>query len=145
MPEESTTADLVDLTRRSMDASNRGELDPSATFFASDAVFDVSAVGMGRFEGASAIHKYLADWTGSYQKQELREWEGHELAGSVVFVVALFDAQPLGSRSSVQERWSFTVLWSAGMISMVIARTDIDQARAAAERLAEERRWRGDV
>jgi hypothetical protein len=114
-------------------------LDVSATRFAADAVFDLSSVGMGVFEGATAIHNYLADWTSAYEKQELRDWEGRDLGGGVVFAVALFDAQPLGSASSVQERWAFTVLWTAGAISKVIARTDIDDARAAAERVAEER------
>jgi hypothetical protein len=39
----------------------------------------------------------------------------------------------------VQERWGYTVTWSEGMVERVIVRPDIDEARAAAERLAEER------
>lgn len=97
MSEESTIPDLVELTRQSMEASNRREFDVSATMFAPDAIFDVSAVGLGRFEGATAIHGYLADWYSSYEYQELRQWEGQHLGGGVVFVVALFEAQPLGS------------------------------------------------
>ncbi len=133
------TPDLVELTRQSIEAANRREFAVSATRFAPDAVFDVSSVGLGKFEGPTAIHGYLADWTASYEKQELQQWAGQDLGNGVVFVVALFDAQPLGSQSSVQERWSFTVLWTEGMIAKVIARTDIDEARAAAEQLARER------
>jgi ketosteroid isomerase-like protein len=139
MSEESTTPDLVELTRQSIEAANRRDLDASATRFAPDAVFDVSSVGLGRFEGATAIHGYLADWLGSFEKQEVRQWEGHHVGNGVVFVVALFEARPLGSQSTVQERWAFTVIWEERMISRVIASREIDAARAAADRLAEER------
>jgi hypothetical protein len=137
--EESTTFDLVELTRQSMEATNRRELDPSATLFSPDAVFDVSSVGLGSFEGIAAIHAYLADWTASYEKQEMREWDGWHLGGGVVFVVTLFEARPLGSQATVTERWAFTVVWEKGMISRVVARPDVDEARAAADRLAHER------
>ena len=140
MSEEPTTAELVEMTKQSIEASNRRDFDVSATRFAPDAVFDVSSVGLGQFEGLEAIHGYLADWTASYEKQELREWEGRDLGSGVVFVVALFDARPLGSNSSVRERWAFTVVWAGGLISRVVASRDLDDARAAAERVAEERR-----
>jgi ketosteroid isomerase-like protein len=139
MPEESTTPDLVELTRQSMEATNRGELHASATLFAPDAVFDVSSAGLGRFEGVTAIHGYLADWTGAYEKQEMRQWEGLYLGNGVVFVVTVFDARPLGSDARVRERWAFTVVWTNGAISRVVASRDTEAARAAAERLAEER------
>jgi ketosteroid isomerase-like protein len=138
--ESAASPDLVALTRQSMDASNRREFDVAATMFAPDAVFDVSSVGLGRFEGAAAIHGYLADWYSSYEEQELRHWEGHDLGGGVVFVVALFQARPLGSQSSVREQWAFTLIWAGQEITRVVASRDIDGARAAAERLAEERK-----
>ena len=39
----------------------------------------------------------------------------------------------------MQERWGLTIIWAAEMIVPVIGNTDIDEARAAAERLADER------
>jgi ketosteroid isomerase-like protein len=139
MPKEPTTPDLVDLTRQSMEATNRGDLDAPATLFAPDAVFDMSSAGLGRFEGVTAIHGYLADWTSAYEKQEMRQWEGWHLGNGVVFVVTVFDARPRGSQARVRERWAFTVIWAKGMISNVVASRDTKAARAAAERLAEER------
>jgi hypothetical protein len=139
MTEEPTTSDLVELTRQSMEAANRGDLHPSATLFAPDAIFDVTSAGLGRFAGVTAIHGYLADWTGAYEKQEMREWEGRHLGNGVVFVVTVFDARPLGSQAQVRERWAFTVIWEKGMISRVVAIRDAEAARATAERLAEER------
>jgi hypothetical protein len=63
-----------------------------------------------------------------------------DLGNGVVFAVVRMEGSPVGSPGRVQDRWSFTVLWVAGMIERVTARNDIDEARAAAERLAEERR-----
>ncbi len=133
---EPSAPNLLELTRRSIEAANRGNLDPSATSFAPDAVFDVSSVGLGRFEGAEAIHSYLADWTGSYEKQELRRWDGRDLGGDVVFVVTVFEARPRDNPSTVREEWAFTVTWARGMITLVSASRDVEAARAAAEDLA---------
>jgi hypothetical protein len=129
----------VELTRQSMEASNRLEFEASATMFAPDAVFDASAAGLGRFEGAEAIHGYLADWYSSYEQQELRRWQGTDLGGGVVLVDVLFEARLLGSERTVRERWVFTSIWQDAMITSVVASRDIDEARAAAERLARER------
>ena len=123
-----------------MEAANRRDFDAAvSSIFASDAVFDMSAAGLGSFEGAAAIRRYLEDWIGSYEEQEYKQWEGDDLGNGVVFAVALLDARPAGSQARVQERWAFTVVWTAGMIVRVVATQDIDEARAAAERLAEER------
>lgn len=47
MPDESTTPDLVELQRRLTAATNRGDADAVVAFYASDAVYDMSPVGMG--------------------------------------------------------------------------------------------------
>jgi len=65
--------------------------------------------------------------------------EGRDLGNGVLFVVSSQDARLVGSPSMVQELWAFTVTWRAGLIERVVASRDIDEARAAAERLAEER------
>jgi hypothetical protein len=136
MPSQPTTDDLVQLTWRSMDAPNRGRFDRSQTMFADDAVFDVSAAGVGRFEGEPAIRGYLEDWVGSYEEQSFAEWNGEDLGNGVVFVRASFDARPLGSSRTVRERWAFTVAWEAGSIVSVVADGDVERARAAASELA---------
>ena len=41
-------------------------------------------------------------------------------------------------QESAEERWGYTVTWAEGMIARVIVRPDIDEARAAAERLGQE-------
>ena len=61
------------------------------------------------------------------------------LGNGVQFVVGRMDGRPSGSTGWVQERWAFTSLWRAAKIMRVTVDNDIDEARAAAERLAQER------
>ena len=107
--------------------------------FADDAVFDVSSAGVGPFEGVGAVRAYLEDWIGAFEEQVFRSWEGSDLGGGVVFVLAHLDARPRGSPHAVQETWAFTVVWDEGRIVRVTADGDVEQARGRALRLAEGR------
>jgi ketosteroid isomerase-like protein len=137
MSEESTTPDLVERWRQTNEAFVRRDFDAMMRFFAPDAVWDLSSAGIGRFEGAAAIGRFHEDWIGSYEEYE-NQLEAQDLGNDLSFVVLSLDARPADSAGRVRERWGFTVTWAAGMIVRVIASTDIDEARAAAERLAEE-------
>src|SRR5436190_1770920 len=66
MSEESTTPDLVELMRRRVDAADSGDVEAITSFFASDAVWDSSPMGMEVFEGREAIRRFFADWWGLY-------------------------------------------------------------------------------
>jgi ketosteroid isomerase-like protein len=138
MPEKSATPNLVERWRQAAGAASRGDLDAAMDIFASEAVWEVLPLGISH-KGAPAIRSFLEDWLGSYENYEDNHEEGLDLGHGVLFVVSRPDAGPRGSRGRVQERWSFTVLWVAGMVMRVTGRTDIDEARAAAKRLAESR------
>jgi ketosteroid isomerase-like protein len=138
MPEESTTPDLAALWQDAAHAADRGDFDAVMRFFAPDAVWEVEPLGVS-LEGAPAIRRFLEDWFGSYEDYATEQEEGRNLGNGVVFAVTRLDARPAGSPSSVHERWAFTSTWAAETIVRVIGRTDIDVARAAAERLAESR------
>ena len=51
MSEESTTPDLVERWRQTNEAFVRRDFDEMMSFFAPDAVWDLSSAGIGRFEG----------------------------------------------------------------------------------------------
>jgi ketosteroid isomerase-like protein len=136
MSEESTTPDLVALWQESADAADRRDFDAAMRYFAADALWEVRPLG-STFEGAAAIRSFLEDWVGSYEDYEYEQEEALDLGNGVVFAVSRLDARPLGSLGRVQERWAFTFVWTEGMIVRVTGHTDIDEARAAAERLAE--------
>ena len=138
MSEESATPDLVALWREVADAADGRDFDKVMEYVADDAVWEVPPLGI-RLERAPAIRRFLEDWFGSYEEYEYEQKEGVDLGNGVVFAVSRLGARPLGSQGKVQERWGFTITWAAEMIVRVVGSTDIDEARAGAERLAEER------
>jgi ketosteroid isomerase-like protein len=139
MPGESTTADLVERWRQSADACVRGEFDAGISFYAPDAEWDGSDMGVGTFEGAAAIRCFLEDWVGAFEKYEHEHEVLQDLGNGVVFVVLCMEGSPAGSPGRVQDRYALTVVWAADLIVRVIVREEIEEARAAAERLAAER------
>ncbi len=59
MSEESTTHDLVELTRRRVAAVDSVDIDAMTGFFASDAVWDSTPMGLEVYEGKAAIRRFF--------------------------------------------------------------------------------------
>jgi ketosteroid isomerase-like protein len=139
MPEESTTPDLVELTRRSLHAADRHHAEALMCFYAPDALFDVSDAGMGTFEGVAAIRSFLEDWWATWGDHLMEVEEIVEIGHGVVFIVVREDGRLAGSDGHVEQRRGWVLLWTQGVIERQMGYLDIGQGRAAAERLAAER------
>jgi ketosteroid isomerase-like protein len=139
MPEESTTPDLFELTRHRMDAVDRGDTDAMTSFFASDAVYDASAMGLEVFEGRAAIRRFFEDWWGNYDVSGIEAEEILDLGNGVTFAVVILKGRPIGSGGEVRFRYAPVTVWRGDAIVREMTYIDIDEARAAAERLAESR------
>jgi ketosteroid isomerase-like protein len=139
MAEESTTPDLVELARRSFEAGNRRDLELTSRYLAPDAVWDMSSLGMGVHEGRAAIEDFWRDWWVAYEEYSLDEEAILDLGNGVTFSVLLQKGRPVGSTGYVELRYMAVTTWVDGLIVRIANYTDIAQARAAAERLAEER------
>jgi ketosteroid isomerase-like protein len=137
MSEESTTRDLAELVRRSIEAP---DLEAAVGFYAAEAVWDASPWGMGVYEGQAAVRAFFEDWAGSYGEIEWTAEEVRDLGNGVTFAVILQKGRVVGSTGSVQLRYAAVAEWVDGLIVRNTTYTDIDHARAAAERLAESRR-----
>jgi hypothetical protein len=108
------------------------------SFYAPDAKWDAPP-GIGSFEGAAAIRSFLEDWLGGWDELRQKHEDGHDLGNGVVFVTLRLDGRPVGTRGRLQEPFAYTVVWTAGLIERVFVSRDVDEARVAAERLANER------
>ena len=139
MPEESTTPDPVELTRHAIGVASRHDLDALMGLFAPDAVFDLSDLGIGTFEGEAGIRGFLEDWWGTWGDHLIELEEIVDLGHGVVFSPVREDGRLAGSDRHVEQRRGWVILWVQGMIERFTAYLDIDEGRAAAERLAEER------
>jgi ketosteroid isomerase-like protein len=133
MSEEST----VERVRRQCEAGNRRDIDAVMSSFAVDAVFEGRALGE-TFEGQAAIRSFIEGWFGMYEELEFKLEEVHDLGNGVVLAVVLQEARLAGIAGQVQQREGWVYVWVGGLIASLTA-SDIDEARAAAEHLAEER------
>ena len=139
MSEESTTPDLVERTRRSFLAGSRRDVDAAMSFYGPESVWDMSRVGLGTYEGLVAIRNFFQSWFGAYEEFEMEVEELLDLGSGVVFFAVRLDGRPVGSTGHVELRYAGFTAWADGVAERVTNYTDIDEARAAAERLAEER------
>jgi uncharacterized protein (TIGR02246 family) len=135
MSEESATPDLVELVGRAFEAANRRNLDAVAGSFAEDATFDGR---VDTLEGRAAIRSFLEEWFGSYEELEFGLEEVRDLGKGIVFAVVIQNGRPVGSAGHLRQSEGWVFVWARGLIARLTT-YDIDEARAAAERLAEER------
>ena len=139
MSEESTTPDLVELVRRSSQPANRRDWDAALAFWGPDPVWDMSPMGMGVHQGSAAIRRFFEDWVAAYEEFQLEAKEIVDLGNGVTLGVFQQDARLAGSDARVQIRYTSVGVWDDGLLIRATNYGDIDEARAAAERLAEER------
>jgi ketosteroid isomerase-like protein len=138
MPEESTTPDLAELNRRAIESAARRDWDAAMDSYGPDSVWDTSPLGMGVYRGVAMIRSNMEDWYGLHEEVEVEIEENVDLGNGVVFAVVHQRARPVGSTAYVEFRFASVTEWTDSVIARVTPYTVIDEARAAAERLAEE-------
>jgi ketosteroid isomerase-like protein len=138
MPEEPTTPDLEELVRTQLEAVNHRDFDAALAMFAPDAVWATSGFE-GAFEGREAIRGLLESWIAPYEDYELVLEEFRDLGNGVMLADVLWRGRPTGSSVFVEARQAWVSIVRDGVVERGASNTDRDQARAAAERLAQER------
>src|ERR1700730_1786708 len=104
MAEESTTPDLAELTRRAFEAASRHDLDAAMSPLAPDAVWDLSDLGIGTFEGVTAIRRFVEEWWGTWSDHLSDVQEVVHLGQGVVFLSVREDGRLKGSDGHVEQR-----------------------------------------
>jgi ketosteroid isomerase-like protein len=137
--EKPPTPDLVRLARQAYEAVIRGDFDAVMSVFAADAVYDLSDAGLGTFEGAEAIRRFFEDWHGNWEERRFEEEEMLDLGHGVVLSVIRESGRLVGGDGRVEQRLAQLAIWANGKIEWLKDYRDLDEARAAAERLAHER------
>jgi ketosteroid isomerase-like protein len=134
MSEGSTTPDLVELVREQVEALDRGDVDGVMSSVAEDGVLDGRA---DLVEGRAAIRGFLGEWFGAYDDLAFELEEVSLLGDGVVFAVVIQDGRLVGSAGRIRQREGWVYLWVGRSIARLTI-YEVDQARAAAGRLAEE-------
>jgi ketosteroid isomerase-like protein len=134
MTEESTTPDRVELVRKQVEALDRGDVDGVMRNVTEDVVLD------GRVElveGRAAIRDFLEDWFRVYEELNFELEEVSHLGGGVVFAVVIQDGRLVGG-GHLRQREGWVYLCVGGLIARLTT-SDVDEARVAADRFAQER------
>ena len=139
MPEESTTPDLVELTRRTYEYASERNWEALLSFYGPESVWDMTPLGLGTYEGPAAARRFFEEWTGSYEKYRIEPLEILDFGNGVVFARVRQSGRPAGSSGDVSLLYAAVVRWKEGVVARLTNYTDINEARAAAERLAAER------
>src|SRR5215831_14557551 len=139
MAEESTTSDLVVRTRRVWETADVPDFDGMMSYVGSHPTWDVSSMGLGVYQGLTAVRRFFEDWRGAYEEYATEPEEIVEASDGVTFAVFLPKGRPVGSVGQVRIHYAAVVSWTRGLVNRITIYTDIAEARAAAERLAEER------
>jgi ketosteroid isomerase-like protein len=139
MSEESTTPDLIELNRRAVESAACRDFDAAMSVYGPDSVWDVSPIGLGTYQGVTVIRGTIEDWIGAYEEFEIEIEENVDLGNGVTLAVVNQSGRLVGSSGHIQLRYASVTEWTGGLIGRVTHYTDIDEARAAAERLAESR------
>jgi ketosteroid isomerase-like protein len=142
--EESTTPDPDEALRRLVEALNRRDFDAALSLYTPDVVFELAPGGIGVLEGGrvwgrETIRKSWEDLTESFEDFEVGREDHHDLGRGVTFGVLVLRGRPLGSDAFVETRGWVVAIWRDGRIARLTSYQDVDEARAAAERLARER------
>jgi ketosteroid isomerase-like protein len=138
MSQESTTPDLIEVTGQSVDAMNRRDLDAAMSYFATDAVWDASQIGIGTFVGVSAIRTFQSDWLATFEELTVDMAEIVDMGNGVIYGICVLTGRLAGG-GEVHQRWAAVNTFVDGLYVRVEAYLNPDEARASAERLAEER------
>ncbi len=116
MPEESTTADPVELTRQTYElATDRDHAGPIG-FWAPGVVYDISDAGLGTFEGRDAVRGFFEDWWRSYAEVRLEVEEITDLGCGVVFAADRERVRLVRSEGRVEQRGALVSVWSNSKI-----------------------------
>jgi ketosteroid isomerase-like protein len=138
MSQESTTPDLVEVVTGLFEAADRGDWDAVLSAYASDAVLETDD---GIFDAMSParMRAFWEEVAGMFEDFRIKVETVVDLGSGIVYSVYRAEGRPLGSTGVVTERTGMVYEWVGGRIKRLIVRQDTDEARAAAEQLAESR------
>ena len=139
LPDEPATPEPIDLVRQAFDAGNRHDVDAIVSFHAPEAVWDLSDQGLGSYEGAAAITGWIEDWFGTWADLRLDVLDVVELGHGVVFAQVREEGRFADGGGHAEQQRGWVILAAQGAIARTAIYLNADEARTAAERLAQER------
>jgi len=104
-----------------------------------DGAWDVRPMGLGLYEGEAAARAFLEEFIGTFEDYRAEVLDIEDVGNGVLNLVYHQEGRMPGSGPLVSARAALVYEWRDGLIVRMTSYTDIDEARADAERLAKER------
>jgi len=140
MSDEFTTPDLVEVVTGLFEAADRGDWGAVVKPYAPDCIWE-DADGITDAVGASEVRGFWEEWAGMFEDFTITVETVVDLGKGIVFAIYHMEGRPARSSTGVVTlRAALIYEWVDGMIKRLIVRQNIDEARTAAEGLAESRR-----
>jgi ketosteroid isomerase-like protein len=136
MSRKSTPPDLAEITRLQLEAINRRDFDAMLPYVAPNLVYDTTPSGFGVYAGVDAIREFIESYWEAFDQLSFELEEFADLGNGVTLSVNRQHALPAGSSARVHAREAHVTQWEDGLAVRITVYLDIDEARAAAERLA---------
>ena len=136
----SEALDLVELTRRAYGFAKVRDWDGVVSFYGPATDWDMTPAGLGKYDGPTVLRQFFVEWTGSYKEWDLELEEVHDLGGGMILAVVLSRGRSGRRTGWVELRFATIISWVGGLMARITSYTDIDEARAAAARIAGDRR-----
>jgi len=126
------------LVRGALEAANRRDVDALMAFFAPDTLLNATRTVGVALRGRAAIRGLVEEWMGACDEREWVREEPVDLGNGVVFAVVCQKARPASITGYAQQReeWVWVCVDDPIASPTIYPEADIDEARAAAERLA---------
>ncbi len=123
------------------EAISTGDLDEAQRFLAHDAVLDMTRTIGVVVHGRDALRAFQEDWLAGYDEVAYTGEEIIDAGDGVAFVRVLQTARPAGTTGHVAQREPNVWITGDGRVVRVSVypNSELDEARAVGERLAQER------
>ena len=135
MPEKSTTPDLAGLTRHIIEAANRRDFDAALELYAPNAYWRGTVDDAA---GVPAIRDLWASYYGAFEELQVIVDDVAHLGNGVVLVASRHVGRLVGGARLSEER-AFVYQFIDSRVVKASDYVSLDDARTAAERLAEDR------
>ena len=109
------------------------------TLLAPEATWNAAGVGEVRLQGRAAIRTFIEDWLRPYEEFTMEVEEVRYLGNGVAFTVVGAKGRLVGGSGFLQMPFGIAGVSDGDGIMSATTYLDIDEGRAAAERLAKER------
>src|SRR5262249_55220981 len=100
-----------------------------------DFTWDLTPIGLGRYEGLPAFRDFFRDWVSSYDDWFMELLDAEELSDSVIVISARQGGRMRGSSQSVEFRLAQVGVYDGDRLLSVTNYLELDDARAAAAKL----------